>query len=464
VLSVKGGASYSVIQPFNDTVYIQNTSSNLLVVSAAASTMYKAFAADFGSMTITRVGDTNAPAYTIPAAAFTYSGSAVPNVDFVPFGDVTFNPGDLTQTPTGLVLSNGVPPVDVSNPAYAGNKSVTVTVNSQPQYLLGSPASTLLTIIDNAYPPSTVLFTDPLTDPADASHWGVNYTSGNPPQEPDDYSVEFGYDLTANNPESGNNGLIGLPPSGATSALRITCNKTPPSGLTWAGGVNVYYTNQAFSSNYAVRFNMNLVEGNSSLYAVEGPLFGINHNGRETNWFLGGGVVTNGPWASDGVWYWIQAPPGGSGGFAQTDFQEYTGASALPNTGWTQLATAGATTYSNVFKREIFSAPGGVRGGTPDASVYFTNRRGVSLANPAITAITAPRSGANNNVTIQFVSHDGDDSAASFALQGASTVNGAYADVSGATIAQIYDNSGLPHFQATVTSASAVQFYRVRHK
>src|SRR5206468_3886375 len=65
--------------------------------------------------------------------------------------------------------------------------------------------------------------------------------------------------------------------------------------------------------------------------------------------------------------YWIQAPPGGTGGFGFSDFEEYTGAGgALPNTGWTQLATATASTYRNVFKHTVFTAaPGTISGGTP---------------------------------------------------------------------------------------------------
>jgi hypothetical protein len=82
---------------------------------------------------------------------------------------------------------------------------------------------------------------------------------------------------------------------------------------------------------------------------------------------LGNGAVVagTGPWASDGVWYWIQTPPGGYGGFGFNEFEEYTGASALPNTGWQLLATATAATYQNVYKGVVFSALGVLSGGTP---------------------------------------------------------------------------------------------------
>lgn len=532
VLSVSGGPAYAVAQPAQDTVFIQNTSTNQLVLTAGAATMYKAFSNDFASVTITRLGDTNV---SVTTAAFTYSGTALSGTDFTPMPSVTFNPGDITMTPSISPLSNGVPPVDVIDPLYSGNKSVTVGLPAGAGYLISGANSSTLTLIDNAQPPAALVFSDPLSDPNDATNWNITFGSGDEVNHPADYTVQFGYDLTANNPDSGVNGLIGLPPSGATNALRITCNKNLGSGSMFGGGVNVYYTNQAFSGNYAVRFNMNLVEGDNS-FAVEGVSFGINHNGIETNWWLGGGVIQagSGPWASDGVWYWIQAPPGGTGGFGFSDFEEYTGAGgALPNTGWTQLATATATTFKNVFKHAVFTAaPGTVSGGTPannspvsatpadnswsdvemkqinnvvtlsidktlifaytnttrftngyimlgydcplqgafnqyvgtpDAAAYFSNLRVVSLSRPLITSITDSRSGANNNVTIVFTSSDGDDTPASFALQGASVVTGPYADVA-ATITQLPQSNGTAVFQATTTSTGVIQFYRIRHK
>jgi len=365
VLSLKGGPGYSVAQPSLDTVYIQNTAANQLVLSTGAATMYKAFSNDFASVTITRLGDTNAPAYTVPATAFTYSGTAAPGLDFTPIPGATFSPGDITQVPGISPLSNGVPPADVLAPLYAGNKSVTVVLTTGTGYTTAGANAATLTLIDNANPAVPVLFADPLTDPADAAHWNITYGTGDEPDYPANYSVQFGYDLTANNPNAAANGLIGLPPGGATNALRITCNKT--GGTTYGGGVNVYYTNQAFSGNYAVRFNMNLVEGDGS-DSVEGATFGINHDGLQTNWWLGSGVPVknSGPWASDGVWYWIQAPPGGAGGFGFAEFEEFTGTGgALPNTGWTQLGTAAASAFTSVFKPVLFTAPGGVAGGTP---------------------------------------------------------------------------------------------------
>ncbi len=530
VLTVTGGG-YVVDQPSQATVRIQNTSHNQLVVTPAAPTMYKAFANDFASITITRLGDTNVAAYT--TAPYTYAGAATPNVDFTPLPAVTFNPGDLVQVPVISPLSNGVPPANVANPAYSGNKSVIVTLPASGDYASVAPSnSTTLTLIDNAQLPNPVLFSDALTDPADAANWAVTYASGNLTQEPSDYDVEFGYDLTSGGP-GGYYGIIPPPPSGATTALRITCNKQQPGGATYGGGVNLYYTNKVFSGNYAVRFNMNLVSGSGS-FIIEGPLFGINHNGQQTNWWLAGTANYEAHnWASDGIWYWIQTPPGGYGGFAYNEFQSYTGlGGGLPNTGWLNLANAGA--MPNVFKHAVFTAPGGTSGGTPannspvsatpadeawadvevkqinnivtmsvnktpifsyvntttfksgylmlgyncplggafnnylgtpDAAVYISNLRVVSLSAPVIDGITDTVNEGNHNVTISFSSVDGSDSPATYALQSAGVVGGPYTDVAGASIVQVFaGDPARAHFQAATSSSGTAQFYRVRRR
>jgi len=536
ILTVLGGPAYSVTQPNSDTVYIQNTSTNQLVVSAGAPTMYKAFSNDFASATITRLGDTNAPAYTIQASDFAYAGTAVSGVDFSPAQAVTFNPGDLAQAAKIAPLSNGVPPVDTIDPFYYGNRSVTLTLNPDSGYISAAGNSTLLTLIDNAEQPNPVLFTDPLTDPNDASHWNITYGTGDEANFPSNYKVEFGYDLTANNPESALNGLIGLPPNGATNALRVTCNQNFNPGA--EGAVNVYYTSRAFSGNYAVRFNMNVIES-SGLYPVAGPIFGINHNGTESNWWYENGPFpTTETFSSDGVWYFVQSPPGGSQGFGATDdYIEFVGNGLPPNTGWIQQALASAGTYTNVFKNVIFSAPGGFAGGTPcnnstvgsnpqdnnwadvelkqvnkivtlsidktpifvytntspftngylmlgyscpiggtggqyianpEAAAYYSNLRVVGLSVPNITSITDSVTGNQNNVTIQFSSTDGDDTAASFALQSTtalkSTGTSGFADVASATITQIVTNNGAELFQATTSATNTALFYRIRHK
>ena len=199
-----------------------------------------------------------------------------------------------------------------------------------------------------------------MTDPTDAINWNITYGTGDETTYPANYNVDFGYDLTSD--PTSTHGIIPSPPGGATTALRITCNK---QGVTLgaAGAVNVYYTNRAFSGDYAVRFNMNLIEGGGA-NVTEGVVFGINHSGTLSNWWWASGPLSGGPWASDGIWYWVSADPGGA---LVGDYLEYIGLGGTNgNTGWQRLSTKTWTGFANVFKDpDVFTTYEGGNGGVP---------------------------------------------------------------------------------------------------
>jgi hypothetical protein len=292
----------------------------------------------------------------------------------------------------------------------------------------------------------------------------------------------------------------------------VTMNKTVGSN----GGVNLYPTNNSFSGDYAVRFNMNVVLDTTSGSETQGPIFGINHDGRETNWWAGSGVTSGGPWASDGVWYWISA----DGGAAAGDYILFTGlGGSLPNTGWVRPIPAGLHgDFANSFKGPPAPysgsfGPGLVANAAPpgndtrtwtdveikqigrqvslylnkvqvltynntntftsgtvmlgyndpfnsvgaaSGAVYYANLNVVRLGPPLITNIS--RSGST--VTIKFSSSDGTDTVGSFKLQKSTLVTGAYADDDTAAITQLPDGT----FQVTTTSTPGTQFFRIRHQ
>ncbi len=523
ILTLAAGGSYLVSAPFSDTNFIQNTSSQLLqIVSGGATSMYKAFSNDYGSFIVQRLGDTNASAYVV--TNYTLTGTGVAGTDYTLPQALTVNPGDINITNRIFPLSGGLPPVDVINPSYTGNKSLTVALASGIPNYSNTTATASMTIIDNAEPPRPVLFANPLTDPNDATNWNITYGTGDEVNFPTNYNVDFGYDLTANNPNAGANGLIGLPPNGATNALRITCNKQANPGA--EGAVNVYYTNAAFAGDYAVRFNMNLVQGADPTYLTEGVVFGINHGGTLSNWWYGSGPFTPGTWSSDGIWYYVTSDPGSA---AAGDYIEFTGAGGTNgNTGWQQLAVQTWPTFANVYKTNVFTevegsnsgvpangspvngantgnwadveikqthnivtmsidktpiftytnttvwtngylmlgyedpfgGTAGISVGAPDAAAYFSNLRVVRLGPPVITGLAL----TNGNVVIQFSTTDGDDTAASFNLLSSGTSGARFVDglVSTATFTQLGTNL---NFQVVVSKpTNSAQYYRIQHK
>lgn len=508
-LTLAQSPNYTVAAPKTVTINILNTAPDQLTLATNVPSMYNAFSNDYASVTITRLGDTNAAAFTINN--FTVSGTAVEGVDYTQPTPVTFSPGDTVHTSYIYPLINGQLPTH--NNAYVGNKTVILSVGSGTGY---TPATNtaVLTIIDSATPPAAVLFADPLTSASDATNWNVTAADGNMPAVPPDYTANFGYDLQNGDQYA----PIPFPPSGASTALRVTVTKTSPSSTAPSTGVNLYLTNVVFSGDYAVRFNMNITEGSGGIASssTEGPLFGINHNGTETNWWTGSGLTAGATvttWASDGVWFWTSA----DGDASEGDYIGFTGnGGILPNTGWQYIAQLYQATFANAFKTNVFTSdngPGLVANGSPynyanvsswsdveikqlknlvtlsidktliyvytnttiftngvlmlgyndpfngsagsDAAVYFSNLRVVKIGAPVITQTAV--NNANDTVIINFTSVDGDVTAASFGLQSSPTVNGPYSAVSGATITQL----GTEAFQAVVTENGPVRFYRI---
>jgi len=526
ILTLVAGGSYLVSAPFSDTNFIQNTSSQLLqIITGGATSMYNAFSNDYGSFIVQRLGDTNAPSYT--ATNFTLTGSAVAGADYTLPQALTFNPGDLTQTNFIHPLDNGVPPAHVTNRPYSGIKSLTVALgNGLPGYS-NTTATASMNIIDSAEPPDPILLSNPLTDPNDAVNWNITYGTGDEVNLSTNYEVAFGYDLTGNTPSPlGFNLAIPFPPSGASNALRMTCNKQANPGA--AGGVNVYYTNQVLLGDYAVRFSMNLIQGANPNYTTEGALFGINHGGTYSNWWYGSGPFSGGPWASDGVWYYVTSDPGATS--AGTDYEEFTGVGGTNNnTGWQSLGTIGAATFGNVFKvPAVFTTVEGGDSGVPangatsngdndnnwsdveikqthnivtlsidktpifvytNTTVWtngylmlgyadpFGGTAGVSVGTPDAAVyysnLRVVRLGppvitsfavTNGNVVIKFTTTDADDTAASFNLLSSGTAGAAHVDglVASATFTQIASNL---NFQVTVPKpTNSAQYYRIQHK
>jgi len=360
-LNLSSGTNYSAVSPVSATVFIQNTAEPQLVLNAAAATAYKRFTNDYASISITRMGNTNT-SFTL--STLNLGGTAVLGTDFSTYPAPSFNNGEITKT--FRILQ----PLNPAELTYAGSKSVVVTVGNNGSTYIGLPGnSQTLTILDDAYPTSPVLWFDPLTNTAVANpgsyddgygQWNVAAVNrdASDPYGGGDFTIDWGYDLV-NDPFG--YGLIPLPPNGATSALRITYNKA--HGI--AGGVNLYPTNVTFGGDYAFRFSVYLGQGGALGSATEGPLFGINHDGMETNWWLGAGALFGGPWSSDGVWYWLDSDTGGA---TFGDYVEFTGITdGIPNTGWAKLgALFGGTSFVNVFKDpDIYTTVGATTNAAP---------------------------------------------------------------------------------------------------
>ena len=179
-MEIVGGGNYSAAPPTAATISIQNIGPQLVFISAVpGATMYKGLTNDYGSFVLTRWGDTNAASYAV--SNFTYAGTAVSNVAYVPAQSVTFNPGDINITNISIN-----PLIDTTS--YVGNKTIVVGMSAGTGYTAGTNKVTL-TIIDNVNLPATVLWANPLTNAADSANWAITAANNDLQNVALDYTV-----------------------------------------------------------------------------------------------------------------------------------------------------------------------------------------------------------------------------------------------------------------------------------
>jgi len=386
-LHLLGAPTYRPVSPSIDTVYIQNTGpQSLSITSVPGPTMYRGLFNDWANFIITRYGDTNQPAYTV--TNFTFGGTAVFGVDFLASGQspVSSHNGSLTPGSPGFVIHPG----DISLMAAIGSpvpsplnaipvdKTIVVGLGSGAQsssegtsYSV-STNTAAITEIDNARGNEIVLWSNPLTAAADSVNWTLTFASTNlgtnqkppfvvqnynnamgypfasDPSGTNDFDVEFGFDVA----NASVTPSLSMQSNGWTTALRMSVNKD--FNFAAAAGVNVYPQGKKFYGNYALRFNMCLVEGDftgSGAPAAENAIFGINHLGTNCNWIgadVGPAGGASGTTNQDGVWVDVGAAEAQSQG-VPADLAMYT-ALTFPNGGWYENTSATEQVFANVFR------------------------------------------------------------------------------------------------------------------
>jgi hypothetical protein len=226
ILNLQGGAGYSVGSPGSATVSILDDETPEISFEATTpKRLLESYAPSKISYQLTRRGLLT-PALSVNLA---YAGAATAGADFNGPATVAFGAGAASAS---ITLTS------VNDQAYEGNETVTVTVAPGSGYLVGASNSVSGTIIDDEYPPGTVLFSDDFE--LDSSPlWRVNVA------DPDDAFVDFAYDYSQ----------VGIPaaPGGAgTKGMRFRCGNT----FLEIDAISASPTNGNFTGNYRLRFDM----------------------------------------------------------------------------------------------------------------------------------------------------------------------------------------------------------------
>jgi hypothetical protein len=350
ILTIKGSGGYSLGFPsFAQVAIVDNESPQLSVLSLSTN-IFQGNLNDYAAITLRRLGDTNV-AVNLDANSFTFGGTAVSNVDYyltnlpatIPAGVVDYTFRLISPGPNGATA--------------VGSRSINLaTVAGGGYTVTNGTATTTLTL--KAVPPENILFSDNFETDTTGSNWNVffaSYLNGST-----DYNLVFGYDYTSGS--VGNLSPIPAAPhstSGDTKGVYMTVNKN--AGI--SAGLNLYLKNYTFGSNYALRFDMFLVQNSSSTTQskVEDAIFGINHSGTRTNWFrnqVSGTSSPGAPTLSDGLWFDVGADGTGGGG-ANTDYGAWSGptwTNGVGVIGPTNLINKLASTTRQIFKKPPFDA------------------------------------------------------------------------------------------------------------
>jgi hypothetical protein len=477
-LSILTNAAYALGFYTTATVNLADDADQtpLFTFAASDTNAYERLSSLAGSFTLARTLGEMASSMTIN---FTLGGNAVLGVDYVSSAtnSVTFGAG---------VTSHVIQIVPINNALLDGDRTVTLSIQTTPSFILDPPTTRTVTIVDDELAAGTVLWTDNFDAGTSAANFTVTSASD---LGIDDYEVNFAFDYSS----------IGLPPapgSSTTVGLMINANA---SGA--PAGVNFYPVGQSFSGDFALRFNLYVSMDPLAGAENEAAYFGINQTGLATNWISAfGGVYTN---YGEGIWATV-ATRDGTPGIATLLAATNLGtapilagnAGNLPdlfnsppyamlgrpnnaydstNKTWVdcELSQLGGVTTLKLNNSPVLqytNGPAAASGnvflgfgdpfatlGSANCFAVFDNVRVVRLVAPAAQPRITGISASGNNVEITFAAGAA-DAAASFKLQSSVSVSEGYADDNTATIIAL----GPGQFKATTAKSGTARFYRIR--
>lgn len=486
VLTVQGSSGYSAGNPGSAKVTIADNETPQLSISTLLGSAYERVADDYIRFKVTRFGDLTSEVTGTISLSGPGASSATAS------GTVTVLAGETSA-------SYDVHPVDDN--LLNGDRVVTATITAGAGYTVGT-ASANGTIVDDELPSEAgkILFADKL-DRDTSAQWKVLFGAGN---NLDDKQVSFAYDFV-------NNDAIPAAPGGATLGLKLTVNKFEGTALGSAAGVNLYPIGKSFSGDFALRFNMFIMQ-NGGAGTTEHATFGINMSGNKTNWVrqttaasenlaldndgLWAAIVADGSYvnslghvlytgqrATDPAYPLVNVNPEDLGNaFKSPPYLGTTGFVGSPaNTVASETKTwvdvemkqVGGVVTVSINKNPILTynnttpyVSGDIMVGYNDqfdsigveGAVYINNLRVVDLSSaapvqPNITKIAV----AGGTVTIDFTGGTG-DAASAFQVQGKNAITDSFAAENSASVTSV----GAGQFRATVPAGGDVHFYRIR--
>lgn len=336
---------YTLGTPRGGSVSIADNDAQVIDITTFDFTQaFEGNAFDRARLTLTRLGNLEAAAYDVN---LTYAGTAIAGTDYTPITAVTFEPGQVTKT---------VDLFPISDTLVEETETIDVSIAAGPGYTTGTNPLTpgvTATIVNDDLGPEEVLWADTFLT-STIEDYIVRFGSTVP--DSNDYRAEVGFDYSLN---------LGIPQAPNTAdpndtfGLFVTANKNtaPPATAGKAAGVNVYPRDKTFSGNYALRFDMYLLQ-NTGASTTENAIFGLNHTTENANWFARSGAGVPAGTTYDGIVASVQADASNE---LPGDYTLFTGPAVLAGTvnGPTYLTTRASSTLRDVFHNPPWTPGGG---------------------------------------------------------------------------------------------------------
>jgi len=270
ILTVAGSPDYAIGSGLATVNLLDDEPATISIAPATSETrLLEGYSAQKLGFTLTRKGLLS----SAPTVNLGYSGAATPGADFN-------GPASVALAADTVTADFSITPID--DDSYEGNETLNIAIAAGSGYTSGTPSAASVTVIEDDYPPGTVLFADNF-DADSSAAWAVNaFDSGNATATfAEDYSVT-GY-VPPSKPGATTKGLVfraNLAPNLSRNAISAS-----PLGLSLTNG-------------YRLRFK--------AWNNYNGPLF---QGGAGSTYHLTGGVGTTGDHAqfqfgsADGIWF-----------------------------------------------------------------------------------------------------------------------------------------------------------------
>ncbi len=338
VLTIVSGTGYSAGVPNSATVSILDDEAPQISITTISNRLLEVYSASKATYQLTRRGLLT-PALTVNVAYLT------------PERGTDFNGPTTVSLASGVATTNfNITPIN--NNTYSGDRPVVCAIQSGSGYSVATPSTAVVALIDDEYPPGTVLFSDSFETDSSAN-WTVNSLDSGA-----DTHADFAYDYSA----------FSIPAAPAstntTKGLKIHCNDVSGSAN---NGLSVSPTGGNYSGDYRLKFDIWL--------NYNGPTnnSGLADGGHDSTMAFTAGLGTAGGLvipesAGDGIAF--KTIIDGAEGNVSGDYSAYANATLIPDESGIYYAgtTPGARDNFNAY----YSLWGNIPGPVGQATTYPT--------------------------------------------------------------------------------------------